>query len=164
MATQKSTQITNRDATPRVLNSGPLNGVARLHEVIGTLTTTTADTSGCKYLMVEVPSNARLSHLYFSAAAQTVGAYNFGIYRNTSDGGAVVSTTFLVTAVDCANAVAWTDLINESGIYTIDKHEKALWDAAGLTTDPKTTFDIVAIATTVLTLGALIGIKAQYAL
>lgn len=164
MATQKSTAITNRDATPAVLNTGNLTGTARLHQAIGSLTTTTADTSGNKYVLCEVPSNARVADIIFAGAAHTVGKFNVGVYRNTADGGAVVSTTFFASAIDCASAVAATSIINQSGTNTLDKQEKQLWDAAGLTTDPKSTLDIVAVATTVLTLGALIGVKASLAL
>src|SRR4051812_8997972 len=113
MATQKSTSITNRDATPAVLNTGELTGVAGLRQAIGSLTTTTADTSGCKYVLCEVPSNARVADVGFAAAAHTVGKFNVGVYRNTADGGAVVSTTLFALAIDCANAVAYTSIINQ---------------------------------------------------
>ena len=38
----KSASITNRDATPAVLNNPGVGGVGRLHQVVGSVTTTTA--------------------------------------------------------------------------------------------------------------------------
>jgi hypothetical protein len=55
---------------------------------------------------------------------------------------------FFATAIDCASAVAPTDVTNESGTYTIDKRNQPIWQAVGLTTDPGGYFDIVATVVT----------------
>ena len=163
MATEalKSTAITNRDASPPVLNS-PTNELGLLRESFGHLTTTSGVTAGSTYRMCAIPSNARVSDVIIAAAAMTAGAFDVGVYRNTADGGAVVDADYFATAVDCAAAVPKTSVINESGTNTLTKQIMPLWQAIGMASDPKSTLDIVCTSTSTITAGALLGICVQF--
>lgn len=157
----KSTQITNRDATPPVLNN-PATEAAFLREKIATITPTDAASISSTYRMVEVPSNARISELLFTAGAMTAGAFDIGVYKCVRDGGAVVDQDFFASAVNCSTAVAQTDVTNESGTNTLAKQAQQLWEAVGASEDPKSAYDIVLTATTAVTTGAAVALKAKY--
>ena len=152
--TGKSTHITNREATPRVLNNPGLGSGARVKcaKSIATVAASLSITSIIR--MVEVPSTSIVSHVWFASAAQVAGKFDIGVYRNNSDGGAVVSAAFFASAVDCASAVALTDNVNESLSNTPAKQCQPLWQAAGLSVDPKSTLDIcLTVVTTDVTTG-----------
>lgn len=158
----KSTLITNRDATPLVLNSSYL-AESNVQQAIAQIACTTAKTTGSTYRMCEVPSNCRLSSVML--ACDALGAsttFDVGVYRNTKDGGAAVSQAFFASAVDVSAALAETNITNESGTNTIAKQNKQLWDAVGLTSDPGGTLDIVITTTATINTGGNIQIKVSY--
>lgn len=153
--TLKSVAITNREATPSVFNSPGAGGASKLKTVKSQLASVTAALSITSVIrLVEVPSNAIVSAVYFQSAAQTAGKFDIGVYRNNADGGAVVDADLFASAVDCAAAVVRTDVTNESTNNTIAKQLQPLWQAAGLSTDPGGTLDICAtVVTTDVTTG-----------
>lgn len=164
MATEslKSTVITNRDATPVVLSNASLAN-ARLHEAIGSVTITSGKTTGSKYTLAQVPSNCRVSQLLVSCPALSASsAADFGVYRSTADGGAVVSAALFGSAIDLSSALSNLDITNESTNYTLDKQEQPLWQAAGLSVDPGGVLDIVATTTATNAAGGLLGIKIRF--
>lgn len=158
----KSPSITNRDATPRVFNSAGFGGADKVQQKYDYLTTTSGKTVGSTYRICDVPSNCRVSSVSLQAAAMTQGAFDIGVYRNTDDGGAVVSAAFFGSAVDCSSAVAETVVTNESGTNTIVLQSQPLWQAAGLSSDPGGTLDIVATSTNTITVGALLSLKVTF--
>lgn len=164
MATEalKSGPITNRDATPPVLNNSSADK-NRLVEATGHVTTTSSVTSGSTYTMVTVPSNARISQILVSCAAMAgSSAADLGVYRNTADGGAVVDADFFATAIDLSSALTNSDVTNESATYTVAKQQQPLWQALGVSADPNTTYDIVFTTTATINTGAALGIKVRY--
>ncbi|SOD41324.1 hypothetical protein [Nitrosovibrio sp. Nv4] len=165
--TLKSTAITNRQATPPVLNNPGIGGPGIAKEVNGYLASLPASLSVTSVIrMVQVPSNAVVSSVRLFSAAQTAGAFDIGVYRTNSDGGAVVDVDLFGSAVSVAAAVDGTEVSNESTNYTIAKRNQQLWEAAGLTEDPKCDFDIaLTCATTAVTTGlGAIGLNARYVL
>lgn len=170
MATETlvSVGITNRNATPPVLNTaGQAGGAAPLYEVFDGVASVTASASvGSTIRCVSVPSNAVVSEVRLFSEAQGAGAFDIGVYRNSRDGGAVVDADFFGSAVSCASAVLGTDVTQESTVNTIAKMKQPLWQAAGLTEDPKGELDIVATcATTAVTTGTgALAIKVKYKL
>lgn len=164
MATEtlKSTTITNRDATPAVINDGRLEkGV--LKSAFGQVNTTAAVTTGSKYLLAQVPSKAMVRQVLLSCAALGgTTAHDIGVYRTTADGSAAVSAAFFGSAVSTASALTNSDVTNESGTYTLDKMEQPLWQAAGLSSDPGGMLDIVATSTATNTSGGRLGLVVNY--
>src|SRR5688572_25195278 len=97
---RSATAITNRDATPRVINSPQLAG-CDLKEKVGVITPATDDSANSIFRFFSLPSNARLSELLLTAADfTTAGAINIGLYRTTADGGALVDVDFITSALD----------------------------------------------------------------
>ena len=163
--TLKGTAITNREATPPVL-SNPGLGVGGIEKcAYGYLASVTASLSITSIIrLVEVPSNAIVTDLRLTSAAQAAGAFDVGVYRNSKDGGAVVDADLFGSAVSCASAVVNSDVLNESTNNTIAKQSQPLWQAAGLSVDPKSTLDIaLTVASTDVTTGTgAVGLKVRY--
>ena len=173
-STLKSAAITSLDASPILAPTAGVGGPGRLVEVTGFVTTVSADNEGSTYQLVRVPSDAVIKQILFEAAAMTGGKFNLSVYYSDSakDGtpnavqGVIVPSTgdqFFASDIDCASAVVITDVTNENATYTIDKRNKALWDALGLASNPGGFLDIVAVChTTAVTTGALMGISVRY--
>ena len=164
----KGTAITNREATPRVLNNPGLGEGGRAKCAIGHLASVTAALTTTSIIrLVSIPSNAVVSHVFFQSAAQAAGAMDVGVYRTNADGGAVVDQDFFATAIAVTGAVVLTNVTNESaaaGGYTIAKQSMPLWQAAGMTSDPKSMLDIactIVSADVTDGLGA-VGLKVYY--
>ena len=137
----KSTEISNRDATPAVINNAR-NTRGEVKAAIGLVALTNGDSIASVYRAFEVPSNARMEALRLASDAITTCAADVGIYRNTRDGGAVVDADFFASAQSLAAALTDTDILNESGVNTLAKQVQPLWQALGFTADPNTTFDV----------------------
>jgi hypothetical protein len=161
VVTLKSTVITNRDATPQVINDGRLER-GSLRRSAGYVTAGAADSIASKYALVSLPSTAIVAGVILSCAALTSGAADIGVYRNTADGGAVVDVDLFASAQSVATALVKSNVTNESGNYTLALQEQPLWQAAGLTANPGGSLDIVITLTAALTAGGLIGLEVYY--
>lgn len=169
----KSTVLTNRDATPKVLTDALVAG-GEISECEGYAATGgAADGSGTFYRLCQVPSNARMSGLILQASAFGSGAaIDVGVYWPTNipvgaglsaaNASAVINTQLFASALGMSAATAVTDIINSSGNNTIAKQEQCLWQAAGLSSDPGIMLDIVAGVQTALAASGFIGLKARY--
>jgi hypothetical protein len=165
--TLKSTAITNREATPRVLNNAGTGGYGIVRGTQGYLASVTAALSITSVIrMCEIDAYAIMDSLAIQSAAQTAGKVDIGLYRTNADGGAVVDADFFASAVDLANAVAITDVLNESTSNTIAKQYLPLWNAAGVSTAPApgTKYDIclTVVTTDFTTAAGAVGVKARY--
>lgn len=121
-----------------------------LREVVGVIATAADDTANSIHRYVRVPSNARISELLFSSAdASSAGKYDFGIYRTTEDGGALVDVDLFASAFDLTGGLfANFDITFESLEYTFAESETPLYDVLGITDDPNIEYDIVGLVTT----------------
>lgn len=163
--TLKGTAIANREATPQVHNNPGLGEGAVEKVAYGYLASVTAALSITSIIrLVQVPSNAIVTGLGLSSGAQTAGAFDVGVYRTNKDGGAVVDQDFFATAVSCALAVVNTDILNESTTNTLAKQSQPLWQAVGMSADPKSDLDIaLTVATTDVTTGTgAIALRVRY--
>lgn len=161
----KSTAITNLDASPIVANTAGHGAPAGLHHIDGFLTVSASANTGSTYQLVRVKSNVIVKSVIFESEAQGAGKFQISVYYSdsTTDGtqpanqGLVVPSTgaaFFAGDTDCSSAVNATEVVNTASNYTVDKRQKQLWDALGLTTDPGGFFDIVAVVhTTAITTG-----------
>ena len=139
----KSTQITNRDALPRVINNPRVtSGVKQM--AIDTAVITSGDSVGSTYRIAQVPSRALVAAIRVSAPdIGPTTAADIGVYRTTLDGGAVVSAASFASAIVLnAGAINKSDVTFESGTYTLANGAKPLWEALGLTADPGVDYDI----------------------
>ena len=164
--TLKSVAITNREATPRVLNNPGEGGTGLQRIAKSYLASVTAALSITSIIrMVEIPAHAHVTDLKFQSAAQGAGKFDIGLYRTNADGGAVVDQDFFASAVDCASAVVITDELNESTSNTIAKQHQPIWQAAGMTEPAKgTMLDVclVVVATDVTTGTGAVAVQVGY--
>lgn len=163
VVTTKSAQVTNRDASPNVLNNPNDGAEGRVRSVFGKVAAVNGDSIASKYVFAGIPSNARITSVRLYSAALGVGAAaDIGVYRNTDDGGAVVDADFFGSAIDVSAAVNGTEISHESGVYTIAKREQPLWEAAGLTADVFSTMDVVATLTGAAAASGDIGVHVDF--
>lgn len=166
----KSTAITNRDATPPVINDARVER-ATLKSGIGSVAVGAADSINSYYPLVQVPSSAIVRGVLLTAVAgMTSLAGNVGVFKNTSLAGSTTtgvaantgSNTFFGSATSLASALNRSDITGANS-YTTDKREQPLWQAIGLASDPNIFFDI-GIQVTAANTGAAgrVGIQVDY--
>lgn len=168
----KSVSITNLDASPVVMNTAGKGSPGRINHVGDFATVSAAASVLSTYQLARIPSNAKVKSVIFESEAQGAGKFQLGLYYSdsTNDGtpaanrGAVLSVSFFANDIDCAAAVNRAGFTNSGGSYTLDKRNKAVWDAAGLSVDPGGFFDLVAtVHTTAVTTGTgKIGGEVEY--
>jgi hypothetical protein len=159
-----STQITNRDAVPRVLSNSRITKGTMLCST-GVCAAGAGDSIGSKYKLAQIPSNARVHSVLLACdSVGTVGAADFGIYQTTENGGAVVDADFFKAAQALTSALTATNITygNTSGLG-VEEAEKPLWEALGLTADSKRDYDVVATVTTAIDAAAGGDISLQVA-
>lgn len=144
VVTVKSAQITNRDATPSVLNNGRVVR-SDIKHARGVVAISNGDSIASKFIACSIPSNAVVTSVRLSAPdIGTTTAADVGLYQTTANGGAVVDADFFGSGVALnAGPYTKTEVSLESGVYSIANQEKAVWDALGLTTDPTRDYDVV---------------------
>ncbi len=164
--TRLSTQMTNRDATPRVTNN-PAAVAGALRGFCATLETVNADSIASIYRMVQVPSNAVMHSLrIYSDDVGTTAAADVGLYDTVENGGAVVDQDFFASAVDIhSGALNGVDILYEAATSGADisDMEKPLWTQLGLATDPKKNYDICLTLTAAADAAATVALKGSYA-
>lgn len=163
-----STQITNRDASPKVRSNSRISRGALLCSM-GVCATSAADDIGSKYILCSIPSNARVAQLLLSnSSLGTAGAANVGVWQTTENGGAVVDADFFASAVALTSAQSNVDITTEANgaNASIGKEdmEKPLWEILGLSADPKRDYDIVAQLSTASVDAGYIAMQAVYQL
>jgi hypothetical protein len=147
----KPTTITNRDASPAVINDGRLERAAMI-SAVGSVAVGAADSVTSFYPLVALPSSAMVRAVYLTCpAGMTSLAGDIGVFKNTANSGGVTtgvvantgSGTIFAAATTLASAADRKDATNlNSNAYPTDKREQPLWQAIGLAADPNTTFDI----------------------
>lgn len=166
----KSTAITNRDATPPVMNDARIEkGV--LKSTVGSVAVGAADSANSYYPLAQVPSSAMVRGVYLTATAgMTTLAGNVGVFKNTAQSGTTTtgvvantgSNTFFGSASSLASALNRSDVTGANS-YTTDKREQPLWQAIGLSADPNVIFDIGVQVTTANTgVAGRVGIQVDY--
>jgi len=157
--TLKSTYITDREASPRVLHNPGQGGIGTKQSAYGYIASVPAALSVLSVIrLVDVPSNSMITSVKVSSDAQTAGAFNIGVYNTNANGGLVAaanSDAFFTAALNCAAAVLDQECITKAtSLNTIAKRNQPLWQAIGLTADPGGRFDICAtVNTTAVTTG-----------
>lgn len=143
VVTVKSSSITNRDATPKVLSNARQTRANEQH-ARDVVAIANGDSATSKYLVAQIPSNAVVSSVKESAPdIGTTTTFDVGLYRTTLDGGAVVDADFFKAAV-VVNAGATSKVeVSQGNIITPANALQPLWQLLGLTADPNILYDIV---------------------
>jgi hypothetical protein len=144
VVTGKSTQITNRDASPRVINNGRIVA-GEVKRAVGNFAIANGDSVASKFIVCSVPSRAVMKSVQVSSPdIGTTTAADVGLYRTTQDGGAVVDADFFASALSLSGgALAQSEVRFESGVVTIANIEKPIWEILGLSADPCVDYDVV---------------------
>lgn len=163
VVTTKSTQITNRDATPSVLSNSRVTKGDVTH-ARGVCAIANGDSVGSKLIFCSIPSNAvPLSVRVTSPDIGTTTAMDLGLYRTTKDGGAAVDADFFASALALnAGALTKSEVLYESGVVTIANGEKPLWELLGLSSDPGVMYDIVGTLTGAADAAGSVLVEADY--
>lgn len=157
-----SSQITNRDAVPRVLEDSR-ESKARLMESCATLEAGAADASDSTYRFFSIPSNARVSQVLLSCDdLGTAGAVDVGLYDTTENGSAVVDADLFASAQVLTTALTNSDITHESAVFGIEDSEKPIWEALGLSADPNKDYDVVATVTAAPESAGTISMKGRF--
>lgn len=157
----KSTVVTNGDATPVDLSAAYLSH-GRLREAVGTLEAVNGDSIGSVYRLVRIWSGCRASQVLLACDAITTCAGDVGLYKTAADGGAVVDADFFASAQSLAAALTGTDVTHESGVFGVEAVEKRLWEALGLTADPKIWYDVAVTLTAAAGSAGTVSAKVRY--
>lgn len=146
VVTTKSQAITNRDATPRVINEGANSG-GGIRGFVSGVAVANGDSVASKLVFGQIPSNAVVHELRLIAPdIGTTTAADFGLYKTTADGGAVVNVSFF-KAAQALNAGPYdTDIAGANVITNVTSHKK-VYELLGLTIDPSISYDVVATLT-----------------
>ena len=146
-----STQLTHRDATPKVLES-PSTQDGLVRSSIAQVTIGSTDSSTSVYRMVSIPSNARIVGLSITTDTTAGGscAGTLGLYDTTANGSAgIASHDQFGTAIDLHTAaLSKSNVMFHSGAatngLTAANAGKAIWDFLALSpaVDPSKFYDI----------------------
>lgn len=172
----KSTLITNRDATPKVLTDASISG-AQLTETYGFVFTGSADSAASNYRLIQVPSNARVSSLavingalgsgclldtavWYPTAVQPGGA-NFVPAASSAT---LISSTAFTTAIvgNTANTTPSELIVTTNTRQSPNYQEMPLWQMIGLPSDPEMSLDIGFSVNIAVATAGYIGLKCRY--
>lgn len=164
VVTAKSTQITNRDATPRVLSNARVTRGEVLHSR-GACAIANGDSIGSTYIFCQIPSHAiPISVRISSPDIGTTTAADVGLYKSTADGGAVVDADFFKAAVSLSGgALAKSEVVN-GNVATLANGEKPIWELLGLSADPGLKYDIVLTLTGAADAAGTVLVEADFAI
>lgn len=179
MAALKGNGITNIDANPPVRPSAGEYGFGSVVMANDYVSPGAADATASTYQLIRVPSNARNLDLELeSHGTITTLTGDLTIYysdatidftgSSSGDSGVVNSLSGTSALFAHAKAMSTADtpvnVTNANAKYDVSLRHKALWDAAGLSSDPGGFFDIVFVTTTTnsLTAGATLGLRASF--
>lgn len=165
VVTTKAAAITNRDATPVVLSNASVTK-GTMCEAVGTVEAANGDSIGSVYVLASLPSNARVSQvLLYSDDIGTTTIADFGLYDTTANGGAVVDADFFASAVSLKDgALNGVDITHESAVFGPEDAEQMLWQALGLSADPKKMYDVAATLTAAADAAGTVTVKVSYAI
>jgi hypothetical protein len=160
-----SQSITNRNAQPRVLNNARLTGSVLMSATERvTMANDAGHGVGTVHRLFELPSNAVISRVFFSAPdIGTTTAADVGLYRTTADGAAVVDADFFASA-QALNAGPYdnVDITRESTVITAANRHQPIWQILGLSADPQVRYDVALTMTGAADAAGSVDVTVQY--
>lgn len=172
----KSTLITNRDATPKVLTDASISG-GDLRQAYGWVFTGSADSAASTYRLCQVPSNARLTSLSMINGALGSGCLlDVAVWypTNVPIGGAsfipaassatLVSSSSFTTAIvgNTTNTTPSELVVTTNTRQGPNYQEMPLWQMLNLTADPEIFLDIGFSVNIAVATAGYLGLKATY--
>lgn len=137
----KSTRVSNADNVPRIMDMPNLNH-GKVRRVVGTIEAVSGDSIGSTYRMVRVHSSWSLCAVNLYCDAITTCAADAGLYRIAAEAsGAAVAASCYATAQSLATALTVPTNIHYEA-KDIANCQRAVWQDAGLSSDPNVWYDI----------------------
>lgn len=168
VVTTKSTAVTNRDATPEVLNNARINGT-NLRCKKAVVTAVAGDSTTSKYVFFDLPSNAAIQEVDISNVAQGgTSTMDVGFQNTTKNGGGAITgasgtpSQFFKAGSAISGAQARVD-ITQGNVITPTNSEQPLWQQLGFSADTFQDYDVVGtVQTAAITNGGAIEIEVWY--
>lgn len=174
----KSSVLTNRDATPKVLSEGILARGA-VKEAYGAQCVSSAGTdlnaAGTQIRLLTVPSHARLSALQYVGTSTGTSALDIAVWYPTyvpaqganfltsANAGALISSSkFLTNFIIPDTNTVFTTAFPAVATMGPGILEQPLWQMVGLATDPEIGLDVGVSVRTACAVNGYIGLKATY--
>lgn len=149
----KSLAISNRDAQPKTLNPGYLDGQG-LRTKRGTVEKATTDSDTSVYRFFPIRSSDVVNSLeIFNDALTGATSYKVGLYSPAKAGGAAVSDALFATGLSLASASTVGVNLTFSAV-DIANIGKRVWELLGLSADPYLEYDV---CLTLVTAGSAAG-------
>lgn len=166
VANTKSTQVSNGDASPPVLNATYAGGGGVLRRVAGTVETAAADDDTSVYRLARVHSSWVMNSIIILNDAITGGtSFDVGLHDIAANGAAVVDADLFADAVDLSSARKATGGVevrfDRSGSDLPDLN-KTIWELLGLSVDPGKWYDLTLTGNTVGSAAGTISLIATY--
>lgn len=164
MASTKSNEVTNADATPPV-KTHVSTSHGRLHEKVATVEIAASDNNDHEYRMVRLHSSWRLSEINRFNDAITSGTdYNVGLFDIAENGGAVVNENLFADAVSLSSAslTGVNDLFEAGSGVGVEDIEQRIWEMLGLSSDPGKWYDLVYKGVTVGSGSGTLSVRVRY--
>ena len=142
VVTVKSTQITNRDASPSVINdSAYAKGIMK--KAVGEAVITSGNSIASIYVLCSIPSNAVVSSVLVSSPdIGTTTTGHFGLYKTTAQGGAVVDADFFKATVSLKDGAIAKSEVAFGNVMTYANSYKKVWQHLALAADPQINYDV----------------------
>lgn len=161
----KSTALTAADSGFRT--QAPITvGPRRVYGDVGVIAVANGDSIASTLRFFRIPSSAGVRQIIKRSTAITSAAMDIGIYQTAANGGAVVDVDFFASAVSIATAdPVGTDVTFEAGAapsFIVSQSEMPLWQALGLTADPKVDYDVVGTLTAAATAAGTVSLHIDY--
>lgn len=155
----KATAISNRDAKPKILNNGWLDG-GSLRTKRGTVEKATTDSNASVYRFFAIRSTDVLSSLeLFNDALAGATDCDVGLYLPAKAGGGVVDADIFADGISLASA-STTGSSLTFAVTDIAKIEKRVWELLGLSADPFLEYDVCLTANTAGSAAGTISLRA----
>lgn len=160
VVTTKSTRVSNAEATPQTLDKVTVNH-GRLRSVVGTIETVNGDSINSQYRMCRVHSSWRIVSIKLFLDAITTCAGDVGLYKITSQGGAVVTAALYASAQSLASA-STTGIEVAYEQKDVANCQRQVWEDAGLTSDPNLWYDLTITLTAAAGSAGTISMEVAY--
>lgn len=176
VVTLKSNQITNRDATPKVLTDALISGGSICHS-FGYVFTGAADSAASNYKLSSVPSDAQMTGIEFvngalgSGCVLDVAAWyptaiqsGGGSFLAQSLAATLISSSTFTTQITGNTAnTTWAQLMITTGTQASPNYwEQPLWALLGLSADPECNIDLGFSVRIAVASAGYVAMKASY--
>lgn len=143
VVTVKSQAITNRDASPAVINDAAHSG-GGLRGFIAAAAITSGDSIGSKYILGSVPSNAVIHSVQVvSPDIGTTTTADVGLYQTTANGGAAADVDLFDDALSLKDGALSNAEVAFSNVITPANSYKKIYEHLGLSADSNRMYDVV---------------------